>query len=161
ELDHQIETNDEAILELESSKMGDDVTRTLSNLQEQLKKKGDQYEEQKQIVLDLQESLNRELDLFKDFVQLNPNTNISGFIKYYGSHEENSNVLELSSYLEGATSALSGYQQALSIERSNLEKDRSEILNNLRIAEARLNALKKNVKTYPRNVQQLIEAINS
>src|SRR5690606_30512618 len=80
---------------------------------------------------------------------------------YYGSHEENSNVLELSSYLEGATSALSGYQQALSIERSNLEKDRSEILNNLRIAEARLNALKKNVKTYPRNVQQLIEAINS
>ncbi|WP_025725252.1 ATP-binding protein [Acholeplasma granularum] len=160
ELDSKIHSNDESILELETSRQNDDVTRTLSNLKEQLNNKGNQYNEQKEIVSDLKQTLNREVSLFQDFVQLNPNTNISAFLKYYTSHEENSNTLELTSYIEGAASAASGYLNALQLEKANLEKRRNEILNDLRIAESRLQALRKNIKTYPRNVQQLMDLIN-
>src|SRR5690554_4661215 len=161
DLDRQITSNDETILELETSRQNDDITRTLSNLKEQLHTKGNQYNEQKEIVSDLKSTLNRELDLYRDFVNLNPNTHISAFLKYYSGHEENSNILELSSYIEGAQSAASGYLNALSVEKSELEKERGNILNELRIAENRLNALKRNVKTYPRNVQSLMDAINT
>lgn len=161
DLDRQITSNDETILELETSRQNDDITRTLSNLKEQLHTKGNQYNEQKEIVSDLKSTLNRELDLYRDFVNLNPNTHISAFLKYYSGHEENSNILELSSYIEGAQSAASGYLNALSVEKSELEKERNNILNELRIAENRLNALKRNVKTYPRNVQSLMDAINT
>lgn len=161
DLDRQITSNDETILELETSRQNDDITRTLSNLKEQLHTKGNQYNEQKVIVSDLKSTLNRELDLYRDFVNLNPNTHISAFLKYYSGHEENSNILELSSYIEGAQSAASGYLNALSVEKSELEKERNNILNELRIAENRLNALKRNVKTYPRNVQSLMDAINT
>jgi uncharacterized protein YPO0396 len=160
DLDQQISNNDDSILELETSRQNDDVTRTLSNLKEQLKNKGNQYNEQKEIVSDLKTTLNRELDLYRDFVQLNPNTNISAFLKYYSGHEENSNTLELSSYIEGAHSAASGYLSALNVEKSDLEKQRNTILGELRNAESRLNALRKNIKTYPRNVQMLMDAIN-
>lgn len=160
DLDKQITSNDDTILELETSRQNDDVTRTLTNLKEQLANKGAQYNEQKEIVADLKETLNRELELYRDFVQLNPNTNISAFLKYYSGHEEHANVLELNTYIEGAHSAASGYLQALNIEKSDLEKERSKILNELRVAEARLKALRKNVKTYPRNVQALMDKIN-
>lgn len=160
DLDKQITSNDDTILELETSRQNDDVTRTLTNLKEQLANKGAQYNEQKEIVGDLKGTLNRELELYRDFVQLNPNTNISAFLKYYSGHEEHANVLELNTYIEGAHSAASGYLQALNIEKSDLEKERSKILNELRVAEARLKALRKNVKTYPRNVQALMDKIN-
>ncbi len=160
DLDKQITSNDDTILELETSRQNDDVTRTLTNLKEQLANTGAQYHEQKEIVVDLKSTLNRELELYRDFVQLNPNTNISAFLKYYSGHEEHANVLELSTYIEGAHSAASGYLQALNIEKSDLEKERSNILSELRIAEARLRALRKNVKTYPRNVQALMDKIN-
>ena len=42
-----------------------------------------------------------------------------------------------------------------------MEKQRNSILNELRIAENRLNALRRNVKTYPRNVQSLMDVINT
>ena len=83
ELDKQMSSNDESILELETSRQNDDITRTLTSLKDQLHNKGHQYNEQKEIVSDLKSTLNRELDLFRDFVQINPNTNISAFLKYY------------------------------------------------------------------------------
>src|SRR5690606_38458109 len=161
DLDHQIEQNDETILELEQARGSNDVTRTLMNLKDQLEKKGEQYNEQKRLVAELKDTLDKELDIYRDFVQLNPNTAISAFIKYYSGHEENSNPLELTSYLEGAAAASSGYLSALNVEKAELERERTRLLNELNIAQARLNSLRRNVKTYPRNVQQLIEAINT
>src|SRR5690606_70237 len=128
---------------------------------DQLEKKGEQYNEQKRLVAELKGTLDKELDIYRDFVQLNPNTAISAFIKYYSGHEENSNPLELTSYLEGAAAASSGYLSALNVEKAELERERTRLLNELNIAQARLNSLRRNVKTYPRNVQQLIEAINT
>lgn len=161
DLDKQIEGNDESIVELESARNNNDVTRTLVNLKEQLEKKGEQYNEQKRIVSELKDTFDREMDLYKDFVQLNPNTSISALLKYYQSHEENAKALDLTNHLEGAASAASGYLSALSVERLELEKQRNQLLEDLNVAQARLNALKRNIKTYPRTVTQLIEAINT
>lgn len=160
-LDEQVDHNDQEIVELESAKNNDDVTRTLSNLKDQLEKKGEQYNDQKNLVAELKETLNKEVEIYKDFVQLNPNTSISAFLKYYQGNEENSKVLDLTSYLEGANAAAQGFHSALSVEKLELEKQRGQLLSEINIAQARLNSLKRNVKTYPRNVQQLIDAINS
>ncbi len=160
-LDKQIETNDETIVELETARGNNDVSRTLFNLQDSLKKKGDQYQEHKQIANELKENLDKEVMLYRDFVQLNPNTAISAFIKYYSANEDNTKVLDLVNYIEGAVSATTGFLNAINYEKSALEKQRNDLLNELKIAQNRLNALKRNVKTYPRNVTQLIEAINT
>lgn len=53
------------------------------------------------IVSDLKVILNREFDLYRDFVNLNLNIYILVFLKYYFGYEENLNILELSSYIEG------------------------------------------------------------
>lgn len=160
-LDETLEHNDQEILDLESAKNNDDVSRTLSNLKDQLEKKGEQYNDQKRLVSELKETLNKEVEIYRDFVNLNPSTSISAFLKYYSGNEENSKVLDLTSYLEGANAASMGFQSALSVEKIELEKQRGQILTEINIAQNRLHALKRNVKTYPRNVQQLIDAINS
>lgn len=159
-LDHEIEENDQEILELETARQNNDVGRTLANFNDQLAKKGAQYTEQKQIVAELKDALKREMDLLRQFVELSPNTVLSQLIKYYSSNEENVNVADLQNYLEQAVSVTSGYYSALQVEKSNLEKERQELTENLRHTANRLNALKRNVKTYPRNVQALIDAIN-
>ena len=160
QLDHEMEENDQAILELETARQNNDIGRTLANYNDQLTKKGQQYAEQKQIVSDLKDSLRREIDLLKQFVELNPNTALQALIKYYNSNEENINVADLGNYLEQAVSATGGYFSALQVEKSNLDKERYVLSEELRNTTNRLNALKRNVKTYPRNVQALIDSIN-
>src|SRR5690606_13516307 len=121
-LDHEIEENDQEILELETARQNNDVGRTLANFNDQLAKKGAQYTEQKQIVTELKDDLKREMDLLRQVVELSPNTVLSQLIKYYSSNEENVNVADLQNYLEQAVSVTSGYYSALQVEKSNLEK---------------------------------------
>lgn len=159
EIDRLIEENDDQILELESLRSHNDLAKTLYNLQEQLEKKVKAYEEYRELLNELKEQLTKEANLLKTFTQYYPNTHIDAFVKYYLTHSDHK-VEELNEYMNGAKNALEGIQTALTIEKVNIEKERDEALKNLNIAKQRLNALKRNIKTYPRHVTLLIEKLN-
>lgn len=160
-MDNEVEENDRLILQLESARNQNDLSRTLNNLQEQLDKKGELYENQKQLHHELRTQLSREINVLKEFVTLSPNTAISAFLKYYQTQEDHVNIEDLSDYLNQVSTELSAYHNALLGDKTQLEKERVELTERIRNISNRLNALKRNVKTYPRNVESLIEAINT
>ncbi len=159
-LDSHIDVNDQAILEIESTRQSSDLSRMLESLKEQLTKKGGQYEEQRQFVSELRQTFEREVNLLSKFNELNPNANIQAFIKYYQTNKDSLNIDNLNNHLEGVSEAINGFQGSLQVYRNELEKEQANLINNYRITEDRLKALKRNVKTYPQSVSILIEKIN-
>ena len=160
ELDQLVDENDKAILDLETARNSDDISRTLATYKENLLKKGEVYEQQKDLVYQLRQTLQHEVDLMKKFTQKQPNASILAFIKYHQTNEENLNVLQLQDHLNSVAQEVSSYLSAYQLELIKLEEERNRISENISMISLRLNQLRRNVKTYPKHVTELIEVLN-
>ena len=160
ELDEVIEENDQNILNLEKARDNNDISRTLSEYQENLDRKNKEFTYQEEVVKQVIEDLEEEVGFLKQITKSIPDQSMNGFIKYYEQNKNNLSVHELTNHLNLVAGAVSAYEKAFHTERQNMERNKTEISTQLRNAQFRLNNLKKNIKTYPRYVNELVNAIN-
>lgn len=160
ELDEVIEENDQNILNLEKARDNNDISRTLSEYQENLDRKNKEFTYQEEVVKQVIEDLEEEVGFLKQITKSIPDQSMNGFIKYYEQNKNNLSVQELTNHLNLVAGAVSAYEKAFHTERQNMERNKTEISTQLRNAQFRLNNLKKNIKTYPRYVDELVNAIN-
>ena len=160
ELDLVIEENDQNILNLEKAKDNNDLSRTLDEYQENLDKKGKEFNYQKEVVDQVMNDLQEEVNFLKQITKAIPDQAMNGFIKYFEQNQNNLNPQELTNHLNLVAGSVSAYEKAFHTERQNIEKAKTEISTNLRNAQYRLNNLRKNIKTYPKYVDDLVNAIN-
>ncbi|MCF7930102.1 MAG: AAA family ATPase [Acholeplasmataceae bacterium] len=160
QIDDQIEENDRAILNLERAKNDSDLSRTLSSYQEALQKKATEYETQRDVLSQLKDMLQKEFTTIKELINLLPNTTMKEFVSYYQSNEDQLGASELSQQLSTLNTEVQAYLQAYHTEKDKLEAEKRELSEEIRDSQQRLNQLKRNVKTYPNYVENLIRAIN-
>jgi len=160
QIDDQIEESDRAILNLERAKNDSDLSRTLSSYQEALQKKSTEYETQRDVLSQLKEMLQKEFTIIKELINLLPNTTMKEFVSYYQSNEDQLGASELSQQLSTLNTEVQAYLQAYHTEKDKLEAEKRELSEAIRESQQRLNQLKRNVKTYPNYVENLIHAIN-
>lgn len=160
QIDDQIEENDRAILNLERAKNDSDLSRTLSSYQEALQKKSTEYENQREVLSQLKDMIQKEFVTIKELINLLPNTTMKEFVSYYQSNEDQLGASELSQQLSTLNTEVQAYLQAYHTEKDKLEAEKRELSEEIRESQQRLNQLKRNVKTYPNYVENLIRAIN-
>ena len=160
EINHLIDENEKAILELETARVSNDLGRTLQNYKDQLASKETHYTTQREVANNLRENLIREVDYLSQFIAKQPNTAISQFIKYFNANVDNLSVVELQHQLELVSREIIAYSGALQVDKAQTERDRASLAEELRIVQVRLNALKRNVKTYPAHVTNIINVLN-
>ncbi len=159
-VDENIEANDQQLLNLEKARDKSDVSKTLAEYAEALNKKTKQYNEEREIVLELNKSLKAEADYLDKLFNLIPDQAFKNYVKYYRQNEDNLNVHELTNYLNLVAGSVASYQKSIYNERQNLELEKINLSTQLRDAKIRLQDLKRNVKTYPAYVNNLVNAIN-
>lgn len=159
-LDIEIEENEATILNLERTRSNDDLDRTIIKYKEAFRKKEIEYENEKEIILSLKEMLKDEFTVLKDLMNLVPSEAFKSFVNYYQSSEDNLNPLELTNVLSLIINDVQSYLQAYHTEREKIENEKQKISNQVYHAKQRLNQLKRNIKSYSRQVEQLIQALN-
>src|SRR5690554_905927 len=159
-LDIEIEGVDSQINRLERVKSNDDIERTLSNYQEQLRKKQIEYETQKETLFELNEVLKEEFNLLKEILNKINSQAFKEFVSYYQKNQDNLNPLELSNLLTNVANDKTSYYEAYLLERDKHENEKNQLSNKIFQVQQRISQLRKNVKTYPYGVQKLTLALN-
>ncbi|MDY0276923.1 MAG: SbcC/MukB-like Walker B domain-containing protein [Acholeplasma sp.] len=159
-VDIEIEENDGQILNLERAKDNDDVERTMSQYKEAFRKKTIEYENQKELLQELKYALQNEFEVSKELLSLITIPALKDFVAYYQGHEDNLNHIEMTNHLTLVANEVQSYLQAYHTEKDKAEQEKQRLSNEIFYAQQRLSQLKKHIKTYPRNVQSLIEALN-
>lgn len=160
QIDDQIDENDQAILNLERAKSDSDLSRTLTSYQDALKKKGQEFDQQKEILTQVKQMLAKEFATMKQLVNLVPNTAMNAFVKYYQTSMDNLDHEQISNHLEIMSGEVSSLLQAYHTERNKVEQEKTALSEKINESKERLNQLKKHVKTYPFYVQKLIDTLN-
>jgi len=160
QIDEQIEAADLQIINLERAKNDSDLSRTVQQYQDALQKKASEYESQKEMISQLKETLSREFQTLKDLLNLLPNQAIKAFVGYYQQNEDQLNQVELQQHLVTLNTEVSAYLQAYHSEKDQLEKDKRDLSEQIRLSQQRLGGLKRHVKTYPFYVENLIRTLN-
>ncbi len=160
QIDEQIDENDLAILNLERAKSDSDLSRTLTSYQEALKKKGQEYDQQKEILTQVKQMLAKEFTTMKELINTVPNAAIKAFVNYYQSSMDHMDQDELTNHLELISQEVSSLLQAYHTERNKVEQEKTQLSEKIGQSKQRLNQLRKHVKTYPYHVQKLMTALN-
>ncbi len=160
QLDDQIEELDQAIISLDRAKNDSDLSRTLQNYEDALKKKGAEYEHQKQAITELKEVLFKEFNIIKELTNSLNNQSFKAFVNYLQTQEDALSSDELSSYLQQLDVDVQAYKQAFFNEKDKIEKEKRDLSEEIRLTQNRLNQLKRHVKTYPFYVENLIKTLN-
>ncbi len=160
QLDQQLDENEQLSLDLERSKSDSDLSRTLSQYQENLKKKAREYEEQKEALDEFRRTLEREFQLIKELMNYLPTTAIKSFVQYYQTNQDVLQTDQLSKELALIASEVSAYLQAYHTEKDKVEKDKRELSEEIRTSQNKISQLKRSVKTYPYYVENLIKNLN-
>ena len=161
QIDDQIDENDASILNLEKAKSDNDISRTLASYQEALNKKAQDYEKQKEIVLEVRQALSKEFNVMKELASMMPNETMKQFVAYYQQYMDQLDTEELNHHLSNLEQEVKSLVQAYTLEKDRLEKDKQALSEEINQSKAKLNSLKRHVKTYPYYVQKLIDALNS
>lgn len=160
QVDVQIEENDQAIINLERAKSDNDLSRTLSSYQESLAKKTIEYDNQKEILAQIKETIKKEFSLIKEVTNYIQNAAMKDFVVYYQKNEDNLTTMELTQQLSILNGEIQANLQAYHSEKNRLEREKSELSDLVRNSQRKLNQLKRHVKTYPNYVSKLIQALN-
>lgn len=160
QVDEQFEDSEQAIINLERAKNDSDLSRTLSQYQEALQKKAKEYETQKEAVVQLRELLKKEFETIKELTNHVNNTMMKSFVSYYQTNEDQLSAAELSRHLADLSTEVQAYLQAFHTEKENLEKEKTELSQTIRISQQKISQLKRHVKTYPFYVENLIRSLN-
>ncbi|MGI6787605.1 MAG: ATP-binding protein [Acholeplasmataceae bacterium] len=159
-LDTTIEENDQNILNLEKAKDNNDLTKTLTEYQENFDRKNKEYTYQEEVLRQVNQDLLEEISFLKQITKVIPDQAMNNLIRYFEQNQNNLSSHELTNLLNQVAGSVSAYEKAFHTERQNIERSKTEISTNLRNAQFRLNNLRKNIKTYPKYVNDLIDAIN-
>src|SRR5690554_673985 len=160
-IDEAIEQNDKAISNLERYQDDNDLARSISTYKEQLLKKEQQLNEQKEVLSELKRILVKEFDTIKELMNLVPSQTFKGFVQYFQSNEGDLEPFELVNHLTMVARDVQSYLQAYHSERTKTENEKQKLSDEIQAAQLRLNGLKKHVKTYPNTVEALIEVLNT
>lgn len=160
QLDEQIEDVEQGILNLERAKNDSDLSRTLQSYHDALKKKGSEYESQKEIITQLKDTLQKEFSVIKELINLLPNQAMNAFVNYMQTTEDSISADDLSEHLQTMDVEVSAYKQAFFAEKDKVEAEKRELSEQIRTSQTRINQLKRHVKTYPPFVEALIQALN-
>ncbi|MFA6692330.1 MAG: SbcC/MukB-like Walker B domain-containing protein [Acholeplasmataceae bacterium] len=160
QIDQQLEDTDQNILNLERSKSDNDISRTLDNYKEALRKKSLEYDTQKDILNQLKEALDKEFRQAKELLNFIPSTGIKAFVDYYQANEDQLESEELQHQLSLLNQDVTAYLQAYHTEKDRVEEDKRKLSEEIRNAQQQVNQLKKQVKTYPFYVENLIRSLN-
>jgi len=159
-IDLEIEENDAQILNLEKSRSSDGLERTINQYKETFRKKEIEYQNEKESLSRVKELLEEEAENIKNLASLIDSSSLKSFVGYYKANTNNLNPTTLSEQLSLIASEIKSYRQEYYNEKEKYILEKEKISNNIYHASHRLSQLKKNVKTYPENVQKLILRLN-
>lgn len=160
QIDQQIEDTDQNILLHERSKTDNDLTRTLENYQDALRKKSQEYDHQKEMVTQLKEVLDKEFRNAKEVLNYIQPAGIKAFVDYFQQNEQQLQSAELTNHLLILSQDVSAYLQAYLTEKDKVESDKRKLSEEIRSQQQSINQLRKQVKTYPFYVDNLIRSLN-
>ncbi len=160
QIDAQVEENDQAILNLERAKNDSDLSRTLQTYQDALRKKNFEYDQQKEILIQLKQLLDKEFSNMKELLSILPNQSIKAFVNYYQSNMDTLEAVQLSNHLTILSKDVQSLLQAYHTERDKVERSKQELSTKISQSKGRINQLRRNVKTYPFHVTKLIRTLN-
>lgn len=160
QLDEQMEDVEQSILNLERAKNDSDLSRTLQSYHDALKKKGSEYEAQKDVITQLKDMLQKEFNTIKELINLLPNQAMKAFVNYMQTSDDSISTDELAQHLQTMDVEVSAYKQAFFAEKDKVEAEKRDLSEQIRASQTRINQLKRHVKTYPPFVEALIQALN-
>ncbi len=160
QIDAQVDENDQAILNLERAKNDSDLSRTLQTYQDALRKKSYEYDQQKEILVQLRQLLDKEFSTMKELLSILPNQSIKSFVNYYQTNMDKLEASELSNHLEILSKDVQSLLQAYHTERDKVERGKQELSTKINESKQRMNQLRRHVKTYPFYVEKLIRTLN-
>ena len=158
-LDDKMDASERTISELISAKSNNDVSRTITNYQEALRKKEEEYNNQKEAVAEIKSALEGEFELAKDATKYMNSKALGNFIKYYQANNDNLSPNELTDYLTQMKRDFESYQGQYGIEKNDSEKEIHDVSEVIRQCSQRLHYLQRNVKTYSSQVTSLIDLL--
>lgn len=157
QIDDELDSYDHNILELERSKSKDDLSHTLDNYKENLRKKGLEYDNQKERIQDLFDLLEKEVDIAKKLYNFIKTEGIKHFIDY--AQKQEFETAELLNYLTIFNQDIKGYEKAYHLEKDRLESNKRKLSDEIRGNQQQINKLKKEVKSYPFYVENLLTSL--
>ncbi|MFA6801716.1 MAG: SbcC/MukB-like Walker B domain-containing protein [Acholeplasmataceae bacterium] len=160
QIDAQIDENEQSILNLERAKNDSDLSRTLQSYQDALYKKGGEYDQQKEIIAQLRQLLDKEFQTLKELLSYLPNTSMKAFVNYYQTHMDQLDASELSNLLQILSEDVQSLLQAYHTERDKVEKEKQELSILINQSKQKISQLKRHVKTYPFYVEKLIRTLD-
>lgn len=160
QIDVQIDENDQAILNLERAKNDSDLSRTLQQYQEALRKKGAEFDQQKEVLQQLRQTLEKEFSTMKSLLTYVPNQSVKAFVNYYQTYSDKLEADELSMHLETLSSDVSALLQAYHTERDKVEREKQALSASINQTKGRIHQLRRHVKTYPFYVEKLMRTLN-
>lgn len=160
DIDNKIEANDRRIISLEKAKDSNDISRTVDQIKQEYTQKEKEYQEQLELTNQLKTKLEEEASCVDELARHIKDKSLSAFTSYYYSHKNNFNFEELTNHLETVARTISSYDKAFYLEKSKMSESRREFSQQLAEAEAQLNSLQQNIKSYPSYVVTLISVIN-
>src|SRR5690625_946674 len=155
-----VEESDNNISRLEQERGSNDIERTLRNYQEQLRIKSLEYDNIKEVITNLNDSLNDEFNLLKELSNKINSKAFKEYISYYQRNRDNLNPHELSLLLSNVASEKDAFKEAYLLERDKKENEKQQISDQIYNINQRVNNLRRNVKTYPVGVQKLVMVLN-
>lgn len=160
DINDKIEQNDRRILDLEKAKDSNDLSKTIDQIKKEKEKLEQEYEGQNQILAELRANLEAEVEYLKQITKIVPDKSMIAFCDYYEKNKSSIVPSDLENYVQLAAQAINSYDKAFYVERQNIEADKQELSEQLNKAQNQLNALKQNIKPYPKAVMLLTEEIN-
>src|SRR5690554_3887746 len=159
-IDVSLEEADAQIAKLESLRSEDDIERTLQHYQEQFNKQKIEYDNAKETLANLNETLLNEFNILKEILNKHQSHAFKDFVSYYQQNQSKLNSIELSNLLANVAGDQTAFLEAFNIEKERNERARQEISSEIYQINGRINALKRNVKTYPQTMTDLQNVLN-
>lgn len=159
-VDSALNATDNAILDLEKSKDSSNLARTVEAAKTKFDNKNNQYNNEVSTLQQLTNDLENEKNLLKELNEKIPDFYFEQFIKYYSDNKDNYNIDTLTNHLSGVSEVISKHQKRIYSEQQNLENIKNELSEQISISKTRLQDLRRNVKTYPPYVTNLMNSIN-
>ena len=159
QIDEELDLYDQNILDLERSKSTDDISKTIDNYKETLRKKGIEYDYQKERVQELYQTLEKEVEIAKKLYNYIKTEGIKHFIDY--AQKQEFETAELLNYLTIFNQDIKSYEKAYHLEKDKIESDKRQLSEEIRANQQQINKLKKEVKSYPFYVENLLSSLQS
>ncbi|MDR2828693.1 MAG: AAA family ATPase [Acholeplasmatales bacterium] len=152
--------NDSQILALKISKDSNDFSRTLTALNESLRKSKDEYNKALSAVTEVGQTLDEELKLYEELNKKFPSKQFSAFTSYYKANPTSFSISQITTLLTNVNAEKEGLINSLTIRKDRLSGNKNDLISNINASNNRVNNMERSEAILPNFAVNLINLLN-